>query len=958
MANKFFGAIGVSGGSDGYLDNIDGGNLIDLDGALVLDNSGWLLGYHLDVDSAAAQSIPTIIQPDANGGDKRWILKGAKLASLYLYEAGTTNLVTMLQSSGNLTIDNTFDTGTITFKGENTGDATMLVMDPAGGVDLYYAGTKEAETESGIFKATNSLTIASTTNVTGILDEDNMVSDSAVSLATQQSIKAYVDTQLTAEDLDFIGDAGGAQSVDLDSQTLTFAGGTGIDTTGSAQQMSFAIDSTVATLTGSQTLTNKTITSPIINTILTAAGKTGITLTEDGSVDLYYNEIKTLSTGSDSVNFHLSGGLGGRIYIDGGSELILHNRIDGENVKLNADDAAGSEQVLFEGDPDGSVDLYYDGSLSLKTGAAGISIYDTSGTDVNLFFENSSDAIIGTLLCANSDFTLSGSNTQITTADAGAVSLYYAGTKVFETTVNGIFFTDDGTNKTALVNDGSNSYLSQDTPLGGNIIIRAQPTGGGGHNKILEGNPDGTLDLYYIGRLVASFINNRIELYENGVGSDYASFGNNGTAMVLRNWATSDDVSIGGTNAAEVYSKVLYGDPDGAAELFYNGTKTVETTTNGIIVGSSSEASITHDGSDLYIAQLDPGNTVIIQSRNVGDTATNTLISGDPDGAAELYYNGTKTLETFIQAGNNQGGIKLFGESGTNTVTIFIDDDNPEFVIANDATSAWTKLYGRDSGAAISPEVYADPDGPVELYYDGTKSMETVAGGIRIWSDVAADYAEITMSAAGTLSINNRNAGDWVSLTGRNDLDTITNTILVGDPDADVELYYDGTKTFWTTAEGAETLGGLKFPATQAPSADANTLDDYEEGTWTPTSADAASAGNTGTTGTGWYTKIGRLVHVTGFINNIDTTGMTAGNVFYIQGLPFANNATIQAVGSILIDTIDVAATAVDTLAVIDTSASAVHIRQNTDNAVDVATNVSALTSTASDLVINITYTV
>jgi hypothetical protein len=86
-----------------------------------------------------------------------------------------------------------------------------------------------------------------------------MSSDSATALATQQSIKAYVDSQVTAQDLDFSGDTGGAQSIDLDSQSLTITGGTGIDTVGSAQTITLAIDSTVTTLTGSQTLTNKTI---------------------------------------------------------------------------------------------------------------------------------------------------------------------------------------------------------------------------------------------------------------------------------------------------------------------------------------------------------------------------------------------------------------------------------------------------------------------------------------------------------------------------------------------------------------------------------------------------------------------------------------------------------------------------------------------------------------------------
>ena len=92
-----------------------------------------------------------------------------------------------------------------------------------------------------------------------VLDEDNMASDSATALVTQQSIKKYVDDQITAQDLDFQGDSGGALSIDLDSETLTIAGGTGIDTSGDTNTLTVAIDDTVATLTGNQTLTNKTI---------------------------------------------------------------------------------------------------------------------------------------------------------------------------------------------------------------------------------------------------------------------------------------------------------------------------------------------------------------------------------------------------------------------------------------------------------------------------------------------------------------------------------------------------------------------------------------------------------------------------------------------------------------------------------------------------------------------------
>jgi hypothetical protein len=83
-------------------------------------------------------------------------------------------------------------------------------------------------------------------------------------------------------------------------------------------------------------------------------------------------------------------------------------------------------------------------------------------------------------------------------------------------------------------------------------------------------------------------------------------------------------------------------------------------------------------------------------------------------------------------------------------------------------------------------------------------------------------------------------------------------------------------------------LNGITFPATQVASADANTLDDYEEGTWTVEFYDASSGGNvSSTTGTGYYTKVGRVVTANFGINNISTAGMTSGNVFYFT-LPFA----------------------------------------------------------------------
>ena len=94
--------------------------------------------------------------------------------------------------------------------------------------------------------------------ITAFVDEDDMSSNSATLVPTQQSVKAYVDTQITAEDLDITTDSG-TIAIDLDSETLTVAGGTGLDSSATSNTVTLAIDSTVATLTGSQAITNKTL---------------------------------------------------------------------------------------------------------------------------------------------------------------------------------------------------------------------------------------------------------------------------------------------------------------------------------------------------------------------------------------------------------------------------------------------------------------------------------------------------------------------------------------------------------------------------------------------------------------------------------------------------------------------------------------------------------------------------
>ncbi len=89
--------------------------------------------------------------------------------------------------------------------------------------------------------------------------------------------------------------------------------------------------------------------------------------------------------------------------------------------------------------------------------------------------------------------------------------------------------------------------------------------------------------------------------------------------------------------------------------------------------------------------------------------------------------------------------------------------------------------------------------------------------------------------------------------------------------------------------------GAISFPATQVPSAGANDLDDYEEGTWTGTISATSGTFTTVSFSEGIYTKIGRMVFLNGAVT-ITTAGTAAGDLI-ISGAPFASGATVQGSG-------------------------------------------------------------
>jgi hypothetical protein len=171
-------------------------------------------------------------------------------------------------------------------------------------------GSSSLEFKDAFFDGTvtlDGLVIGSATSITDVDTDLTSVSASDDTVASAKAIKTYVDAQVTASDLDFSGDTGGSQSIDLDSQSLTLTGGTGIDTTGSAQTMTFAIDNTVvATLTDSQTLTNKTLTTPVISTISNTGTLTLPTSTDTlvgrATTDTLTNKTLTSAVLNDTIS--------------------------------------------------------------------------------------------------------------------------------------------------------------------------------------------------------------------------------------------------------------------------------------------------------------------------------------------------------------------------------------------------------------------------------------------------------------------------------------------------------------------------------------------------------------------------------------------------------------------------------------------------------------------------------
>ena len=206
--------------------------------------------------------------------------------------------------------------------------------------------------------------------------------------------------------------------------------------------------------------------------------------------------------------------------------------------------------------------------------------------------------------------------------------------------------------------------------------------------------------------------------------------------------------------------------------------------------------------------------------------------------------------------------------------------------------------------------------------------LGTIAGFTSTGIDDNATSTAITIDSSENVGIGVTPEAWHSSYTG---FQIAQSTSLMSNTDAAGNLtwfgnnfYYDGTRKYTTTDEASvyeQTAGTHKFNVAASGSADAaitwttglevlnagqarakngllfgtdtaaaNALDDYEEGTWTPTLYAAGGNSATFTLHSASYTKIGSVVVVHSYIHSINLAAMTSGNYILLGGLPFSSN--------------------------------------------------------------------
>ena len=564
---------------------------------------------------------------------------------------------------------------TITANSDNIRDIARGNLSATAGSQGYTSGTGQFSipgTSDHITEGSTNLfytdvRVDARINGTWLVDEDNMASDSATKIPTQQSVKAYVDTQLTAEDLDFQGDSGGALSIDLDSETLTIAGGNAITTAGATNTLTVSLDNTAVTPatygSNASTVSNFTVDQ---QGRLTGAANQAIAITSDQVTD--FSEAV-----DDRVNVLVSGGANitvtyddaaGTFVIDndltgdvtgvvagagmtggGTSGDITVNAIGGYGITVNANDIEVSNTEIqaqanvaignntTDNLSEGSTNKYYtDERVADKIGG----ILTASG-NLNVAYDDAADTI-----------TISEA---LTTNDiAEGDNLYYTNERV-DDRVGALII--GGANITATYNDGAGT-LTIDADNTGDItsvVAGAGLTGG-------ANSGDATLNVVGGTGIVAN---------TDDIAIDFSEF-------------DTDNITEGSSNlfytdvrarAVSIENVVEDTTPQLGGNLDVNGHSINYGDNEKATFGDGPDLEIYHDSLNSYIADVGTGSIIYKSGTQTFQNAagSKTALTINTGSGVVMAFNNATRLET------TTGGAKVTGNLDVTGVFETVDTD-------------------------------------------------------------------------------------------------------------------------------------------------------------------------------------------------------------------------------------------------------------------------------------------
>ncbi len=316
--------------------------------------------------------------------------------------------------------------------------------------------------------------------------------------------------------------------------------------------------------------------------------------------------------------------------------------------------------------------------------------------------------------------------------------------------------------------------------------------------------------------------------------------------------------------------------PDGTEELVVNDSGVSKKITQANLFklgdnvkakfGTGDDLEIYHDGVSSYVSDTGTGSLRLRGSSQIRleDASGTQMISMDSGGASKLYHNGTKKLDTTATGIDVTGSVTCDGFTSTgiddNATSTAITIDTSENVTLNGSSPQILVGSGAVSTGGCALQVGNGRTGDGNSYLDLVGDTTYTDYGTRILRGGGANAAtSLTTRGTGNFQLQTEEAGAMVFKTSATERMRILPT------------------------------GGITF---NGDTAAANALDDYEEGTWTPT----INLG-TVTVGTCKYIKIGNEVTLYGALSAF--TDSTSATQVIITGLPFANGGGLNGIGSV-----------------------------------------------------------